>query len=274
MGNWQFKECTKLVMGFCLVMIIPIITSSCMSLQNRSAINNQNYKNVQQALESEMSEFAQQVMVYYKTPLSQGGAGNEIGNVSMNNLSVFIGFDKPDKKQPSYIVYDLTHKTKNYTYKIHSIEGYNVKLVGTGNAKISTKHPQVIKTINLLTGVISSTFDQYDINQLAVSDELSDSANHVVQYFFTPVNYGGAGQNIDGMSIHDLAIFIGFDPMYGSLFTDNGEYRIISIEGSVVKLAGLGFAEKGISKVHPKAVAVIDVSTKNITSSTSEDTNF
>ncbi|MBM4400114.1 MAG: hypothetical protein FJ041_07300 [Candidatus Cloacimonetes bacterium] len=96
-----------------------------------------------------------------------------------------------------------------------------------------------------------------------MSLEMSNHATLVLQFWKTPSSMGGAGMVLTNLNTTACANYIGFSDAEMSTSSENGEFRLISIVGSIVTLQGMGKDKR--NDEYPLATTVIDLSTGEIT---------
>jgi len=87
-----------------------------------SQYQNQAMNSNRQAVASDLNCYMAEVIQYWKTPIVQGGAGQEVTRLTPNLISQFLGFNSRN-----------TQITENGTFTILSVSNYTVKILGTMN---------------------------------------------------------------------------------------------------------------------------------------------
>jgi hypothetical protein len=130
-----------------LLIVLSVIIVGVAIAVGITMFSNQAYNANQQAVSGELQNYASQVIQFYKTPTSQGGAGQDSTNVSTTNVATFIGFTGTSSS--------LT--TDNGEFRVTGASGNTVTLKGLGKELKSAKYPLVTTTVSLAAGTISST---------------------------------------------------------------------------------------------------------------------
>lgn len=72
------------------------------------------YSNWEERIQEELGTYCAQALQWYKTPVSQGGAGQMIGKKSAQNLASFLGFD-PDFRGIERVDHDVAYSIGEVT---------------------------------------------------------------------------------------------------------------------------------------------------------------
>ena len=118
---------------------------------------NQGYVANRQALAVELTQYGTNVITFWKTPLSQGGAGNNPDNLTMNALGPYIGFTQEASKMVAVQNWGITSENGQIRLASIDTDTYEVTLKALGNVTKGNKHPYVELLVDVLTGSISST---------------------------------------------------------------------------------------------------------------------
>ena len=130
-------------------------------------------------------------------------------------------------------------------------------------------------------GITMFNRQSFDSNRMAVAAEMQQLSTNVIQYWKTPVGMGGAGQNIAFAHSDSLGTNLGFvfesakspgQSSYWASTSDNGEYRLIGIENSVVTFQALGVETK--HHLHPRVETKIHLISGLIRTTFSEAEGF
>lgn len=130
-----------------LLIVLSVIIVGVAIAVGITMFSNQAYNGNQQAVASELQNYGSQAIQYYKTPKSQGGAGQDSTFVTQGNVATFIGFDPT--------AFTLT--SDNGQFKVTAASGTTVTLKGLGTELKSAKKPLVTTTVSLSAGTITST---------------------------------------------------------------------------------------------------------------------
>jgi hypothetical protein len=130
----------------------------------------------------------------------------------------------------------------------------------------------IIVGVAIAVGISMFGSQAYNSNRQAVASELTSFATQVVQFWKTPASLGGGGSVSGNLTVAKVADYIGFNDANESTTNDSGEYRVISVAGTVVTLKGLGTAEKGGNK--PLITTTVDVTNSAITTTVGTGSGF
>ena len=130
-----------------LLIVLSVIIVGVAIAVGITMFGNQAYNNNQQAVSGELQNYASQAIQFWKTPVAQGGAGQDSTHVNATDVATFIGFTGANQS--------LT--TDNGEYRVITASGTAVQLKGLGKELKSSKHPLVTTNINLTAGTISSS---------------------------------------------------------------------------------------------------------------------
>jgi len=130
-----------------LLIVLSVIIVGVAIAVGISMFNSQAYNSNKTAIASDAQSFAAQVIQYYKTPVSQGGAGGTIADGGEAAMSGFLGFDTTN--------FNITND--NGTYTLDIVDANTVTITGAGTAENgANQHPQIVATITLPAGTITS----------------------------------------------------------------------------------------------------------------------
>jgi len=130
-----------------LLIVLSVIIVGVAIAVGISMFNSQAYNSNKTAIASDAQSFAAQVIQYYKTPVSQGGAGGTIAAGGEAAMSGFLGFDTTN--------FNITNDNGTYTLAI--VDANTVTITGLGTAENgANQHPQIVATITLPAGTIAS----------------------------------------------------------------------------------------------------------------------
>jgi hypothetical protein len=136
-----------------LLIVLSVIIVGVAIAVGITMFNNQAYNNNQQAVAAELQNYATQAIQFYKTPVSQGGAGQDSTKVTVSSLSAFLGFTSPSVR----VMMSSSMITDNGEYRIMAVTGNTVMLQGMGVETKAGKHPLIYTNVELNTGNITST---------------------------------------------------------------------------------------------------------------------
>ncbi len=126
-----------------LLIVLSVIIVGAAIAVGITMFNNQSYTSNKVAIAADAQNFATQVVQYYKTPASQGGADKTMANMTKDKISSFIGWE------------GITTTTENGEYAL-IVTDNNVYVLGLGEETKGKNHPAVRTTIAFPAGTISA----------------------------------------------------------------------------------------------------------------------
>jgi hypothetical protein len=137
-----------------LLIVLSVIIVGVAIAVGITMFNNQAYNANQQAVAAELQNYGADVIKYWKTPVSQGGAGQDGTVATEAGIATFIGFD------PTASGTDDSTETENGIYRVNGYDNTanaeNVTLEGIGNNNRGGKYPKVTTTVVLTGDIIRS----------------------------------------------------------------------------------------------------------------------
>ena len=124
-----------------LLIVLSVIIVGVAIAVGISMFNSQAYNSNKTAIASDAQSFATQVVQFYKTPLSQGGGGNNLA--AADTLGNFIGWQ------------GTTTTNDNGTYTISRLNN-TATITGVGIAEKDGKNPKIVTTVTVPEGTISA----------------------------------------------------------------------------------------------------------------------
>jgi hypothetical protein len=129
-----------------LLIVLSVIIVGVAIAVGITMFNNQAYNSNQQAVSGELQNYGAQAIQFWKTPISQGGAGQAPGEVSVANVAQFIGFIQTGN----------TLSSENGIFEVTTAADTVVVLTGIGNTVKNNAYPMVTTTVLLNGGIIRS----------------------------------------------------------------------------------------------------------------------
>lgn len=131
-----------------LLIVLSVIIVGVAIAVGISMFNSQAYNANKTAIASDAQAFAAQVLQYWKTPESQGGAGGKGVNMTPENVTDYLGLTGDNAKN------------ENGTYEITAADSTTVKITGLGTAIRNDMRPKIETTVTLATdGVTAQATD-------------------------------------------------------------------------------------------------------------------
>jgi len=137
-----------------LLIVLSVIIVGVAIAVGITMFGNQAYNGNQQAVASELQNYGSQCIQFYKTPKSQGGAGQDAAAVSADTVAIFLGFTGAGN----------TMASDNGTFQVTSTSGTTVVLTGKGKELKRAAYPMVTTTVELEEGTITSVVSTSDTN--------------------------------------------------------------------------------------------------------------
>ncbi len=130
-----------------LLIVLSVIIVGAAIAVGITMFNNQSYSANKTSLAADAQSFATQVVQYYKTPASQGGADKTMANMTKKNISNFLGWGATSD----------TTGTENGSYSVDvATNGVYVYIYGLGKEVKGSSHPAIRTTITFPAGTISA----------------------------------------------------------------------------------------------------------------------
>ena len=130
-----------------LLIVLSVIIVGVAIAVGISMFNAQAYNSNKTAIAGDAQAYAAQVLQFYKTPVSQGGAGNLGANVTSDALASYLGLVAPNDAN------------ENGTYAVFAdVDGaaVQVRIYGQGTAVRGDFKPQIKTTITLATDDVTA----------------------------------------------------------------------------------------------------------------------
>lgn len=137
-----------------LLIVLSVIIVGVAIAVGITMFQNQSYNSNKTAVTGELQQYASQVIQWYKTPISQGGAGapTDFSGFATTDIGSYIGFASDDA-ETSNASDVLTTETGTYTI---TIDGTDVVLTGVGTEERGGNNPQGVTTITFPAGTIET----------------------------------------------------------------------------------------------------------------------
>ncbi|MDY0318507.1 MAG: hypothetical protein RBQ67_00775 [Candidatus Cloacimonadaceae bacterium] len=132
-----------------LLIVLSVIIVGVAIAVGISMFNSQAYNANKTAIASDAQAFAAQVLQYWKTPESQGGAGGKGVNMTPENVRDYLGLTGENAKN------------ENGTYEITAADSVTVVITGLGTAIRNDMRPKIETTVTLADdGVTAQATDE------------------------------------------------------------------------------------------------------------------
>jgi len=139
-----------------LLIVLSVIIVGAAIAVGIQMFNNQAYSANKTAIAADAQNYATQVVQYYKTPTSQGGAGGAIAAGAETKIGNFIGWGGTGTSNA------------NGSYVLGSTSNNKVIIYGLGKEVKDSNRPAVKTTITLPEGKIEA--EVIDTNKTAASE--------------------------------------------------------------------------------------------------------
>ncbi len=132
-----------------LLIVLGVIIVGVAIAVGITIFNNQAYNNNRQAVATELNTYGNNAMQWWKTPVSQGGAGrNFVAATADDDIAKYIGFGATA---------DSVYTTPTGKFKVADATlATAVKISGIGTESKGGVYPMVESTVNLVTGGITT----------------------------------------------------------------------------------------------------------------------
>jgi hypothetical protein len=138
-----------------LLIVLSVIIVGIAIAVGIMMFNNQAYNSNQSAIAGELQNYAAQVIQFWKTPVSQGGGGQDENNNEIELIAPFIGFTYTPEGAGGEPEENLL-VSENGRYRIASTAVNTVVLEGIGNTAKNGAYPMITTTVVLNPGTVTS----------------------------------------------------------------------------------------------------------------------
>jgi len=143
-----------------LLIVLSVIIVGAAIAVGIQMFNNQSYSANKTAIAADAQSYASQIVQYYKTPVSQGGAGGDVANMTAAKVGPFIGFlEGEEEGEWGAGVYGIENDNGIYTVANASsaVDGeFTIVITGLGKEVKGELQPQILTTITFPEGVITA----------------------------------------------------------------------------------------------------------------------
>lgn len=145
-----------------LLIVLSVIIVGAAIAVGIQMFNNQAYSANKSAIAADAQSFASQVVQYYKTPESQGGAGGKDENMTAEKIGGYIGFVKgTGSGETPWAATEYRIQNDNGVYTIGAIDDTTegapkVTINGLGREEKGAKNPGIATTITFPAGTITA----------------------------------------------------------------------------------------------------------------------
>lgn len=147
-----------------LLIVLSVIIVGAAIAVGIQMFNNQAYSSNKSAIAADAQSYASQVVQYYKTPESQGGAGGKDENMTAEKIGGYIGFVKgTGSGETPWAVTEYGIQNDNGVYTIASADidvttagAPEVTINGLGREEKGKKNPGIATTITFPAGTITA----------------------------------------------------------------------------------------------------------------------
>jgi hypothetical protein len=129
-----------------LLIVLSVIIVGVAIAVGISMFNSQAYNSNKTAIASDAQSFATQVVQYYKTPASQGGAGGTLTFDATGKaaLYAYLGWTSGSTSN------------ENGLYAVTNMTATTVTITGYGLAKKGTTYPSIVTTVTFPEGTVTA----------------------------------------------------------------------------------------------------------------------
>jgi hypothetical protein len=122
----------------------------------------------------------------------------------------------------------------------------------------------IIVGVAVAVGISMFVNEAYNSNKQMLASEMVTYPPSVIRFWRANKILGGAGGDINLLTQAKVASYLGFTGANFSQKSENGEYRVLPINGRIVTLKAMGVETKG--NKHPVVTVTINVVNSAITS--------
>ncbi|MDD3534500.1 MAG: hypothetical protein PHR27_10815 [Candidatus Cloacimonetes bacterium] len=134
-----------------LLIVLSVIIVGAAIAVGIQMFNSQAYSANKSALAADAQSFATQVVQYYKTPTSQGGAGKPTGAMLTTDIGKYIGWVGANSDSTSTEI-----STESGNYKLAASTATTVTILGLGKELRGGVRPAVRTIVTLPEGTIAA----------------------------------------------------------------------------------------------------------------------
>jgi len=138
-----------------LLIVLSVIIVGAAIAVGITMFNNQSYNSNKTAIAADAQNFATQVVQYYKTPASQGGANRDPENMTAEKIAAFIGWQATTEGETTTV--STTNENGTFTLGDWDNTDSTVTITGIGKEEKGGKVPQIVTTITFPDGEITAT---------------------------------------------------------------------------------------------------------------------
>jgi hypothetical protein len=120
----------------------------------------------------------------------------------------------------------------------------------------------IIVGVAVAVGITMFINQGYNANKRALASEMTTYPPTLERYWSASKLLGGAGADSAEVTTTSVAGYLGFSGPNNSQSSDNGEFRVISVNGTVVVIKAVGVGDRGGR--HPVVITTIDLATNTI----------
>lgn len=138
-----------------LLIVLSVIIVGVAIVVGIGMFNNQAYNSNKTAIGSDAQSYAAEVVQYWKTPVSQGGAGAAsdtltAANMTAVNIAARLGIGANAAGAVS------NENGKYYVSRVSASAPYEYDITGIGRAVKGGQNPQIVTTVTLPAGTITA----------------------------------------------------------------------------------------------------------------------
>lgn len=155
-----------------LLIVIGVVVVGVAVAVGIMIFNNAAYNSNLQAVTAELANYSTQIIQYWKTPISLGGAGQKEANLTVSRIATYLamaneiaessrangnGNDNGNETSGNNVITNNTGQ-----FKISRVNGKVVTLIGLGKEQRADKKPLVTTKVDVSTGEIDTTISAGD----------------------------------------------------------------------------------------------------------------
>ena len=147
-----------------LLIVLSVIIVGAAIAVGIQMFNNQSFTANRSAIAADAQSYASQIVQYYKTPISQGGAGGATAAGGEKKIADFIGFTEGEAGG-AWGAGEYGIDNDNGFYVIHSVTDTTAVIKGTGKEEQGGQNPVITTTITFPAGTISAEAGLEDVEE-------------------------------------------------------------------------------------------------------------
>ncbi|HOZ02121.1 MAG TPA: hypothetical protein PLG20_09910 [Candidatus Syntrophosphaera sp.] len=134
-----------------LLIVLGVIIVGVAIAVGITIFNNQAYNSNQQAVASELNNYAAMAIQWWKTPIAQGGGGQVLTDITAAKIATWVGLTETDWTTTTTNITD-----SGYFWVDGATTAGIVTIIGVGDEVRNSNKPKVTTTIDLTDSSVES----------------------------------------------------------------------------------------------------------------------